>query len=221
MNVLESIHKQAFEHPIQDIEFDLQGWCGPPFLETFTGALDIIAKKQDLLILEVGSWKGLSTCTMANHLKQSNVSGRIIAIDTWLGSPEHLTWCANHLGKRDLGFPQLYKQFLMNVQHEKLVDYIYPLPIASAQGAYFLKASGIQADIIYIDAGHEYEAVKLDIELYWRLLANGGVMIFDDYTSGWPGVKRAIDEFAQTQKLQVTCIGQTAKIVKLAPVKLL
>ena len=49
------------------------------------------------------------------------------------------------------------------------------------------------ADIIYIDAGHEYEAVLLDAQLYWNLLNPGGYIIFDDYS--WPGVIKAVDEF--------------------------
>ena len=113
-------------------------------------ALDTIAKKQDILVIEVGSWKGLSTTVMADHMKDSGIRGRIIAIDTWLGSPEHLTWGSSDLGKRELGFPQLYKQFLGNVQQKKLEDYIYPLPISSTQGAHFLEQSGIRADIMML-----------------------------------------------------------------------
>ena len=40
-------------------------------------------------------------------------------------------------------------------------------------------------------------------------------MIFDDYTAGWPGVVKAIDEFARENRQVVTSTGQTAKITKI------
>jgi hypothetical protein len=49
-------------------------------------------------------------------------------------------------------------------------------------------------DIIYIDGSHESSDVLEDGILSWRLLKEGGVLIFDDY--GYRrGVRRAIDTF--------------------------
>jgi predicted O-methyltransferase YrrM len=61
--------------------------------------------------------------------------------------------------------------------------------------------SNIKFDLIHIDAEHEYSAVKNDIENYWNLLNEDGVMICDDYSSNWPGVVKAVDELVRTHKL--------------------
>ena len=55
-------------------------------------------------------------------------------------------------------------------------------------------------DFIYIDADHSYEAIKLDISIWWPKLKKGGLMGGHDYVDGdLPegkfGVKSAVDEF--------------------------
>jgi predicted O-methyltransferase YrrM len=36
-------------------------------------------------------------------------------------------------------------------------------------------------DFIYIDANHSYEGCKLDLDLYWKKLKKGGIIMGDDY----------------------------------------
>jgi predicted O-methyltransferase YrrM len=59
------------------------------------------------------------------------------------------------------------------------------------------------ADLIFVDGGHDYEEVKADIEAWYDKIWVGGIIAFHDYgfkeTDGseqWPGVRRAVDEFA-------------------------
>ena len=47
-------------------------------------------------------------------------------------------------------------------------------------------------DFIYIDAGHNYDAVKEDIISWKPKLRSKGVMAGDDYH--WPGLKKAVSE---------------------------
>ena len=46
---------------------------------------------------------------------------------------------------------------------------------------------GLQFDLIYVDASHTALDVLADVALSWRLLREGGVMIFDDYGAIPPG----------------------------------
>jgi len=73
---------------------------------------------------------------------------------------------------------------------------VAPFPISSLQAVDVLKNYKIEADLIYIDASHEYKPVKDDINMYWSLLKNGGSIIGDDYQGGWPGVIKAVDELS-------------------------
>lgn len=50
-------------------------------------------------------------------------------------------------------------------------------------------------DLVIIDMGHTYKAVKNDIRVWLPKVKVGGAIIGDDYISGWPGVIRAVDEF--------------------------
>jgi predicted O-methyltransferase YrrM len=49
-------------------------------------------------------------------------------------------------------------------------------------------------DIIYIDGSHDAADVLEDAILSWRLLKDGGVLIFDDYLLS-AGMERSIDTF--------------------------
>jgi len=154
----------------------------------------LISEIKPQLILEVGTYKGKSAIHMANLTKKYQIPAKVICIDTFLGSAEHY-FCNEDL-KRLNGYPTLYYQFLANVMHTNNQDVIVPIPIDSLSEYRILKENGTTADMIFIDAGHFYESVALDIKLYWELLKPGGVMLGDDYCEKtWPDVLRAVHEF--------------------------
>lgn len=176
-----------------NVPVDLQGWNSRhPALER-----ELLARRPRIVI-DVGVWKGGSTIYMAKHLKAQGVNGAVIAIDTFLGSPEH--WNCERPDRifEDLkmrhGWPSLYWQFLSNVVHEGVSAFVVPLAQTSENAMVILKRLGVRAGVIHIDAAHEYEAVLRDARQYWDLLEPGGILIGDDYP--WPGVARAARDFA-------------------------
>ena len=50
-------------------------------------------------------------------------------------------------------------------------------------------------DILYIDGEHSYDAVSLDLQLFYSKVKKGGLVIGDDYNES--GVRQAIKEFAR------------------------
>jgi hypothetical protein len=50
-------------------------------------------------------------------------------------------------------------------------------------------------DLVFIDAGHEYEQVSSDIELWSKKVKKNGILCGDDYF--YPPVKRAVHEFIE------------------------
>ncbi|HSE79178.1 MAG TPA: class I SAM-dependent methyltransferase [Alphaproteobacteria bacterium] len=184
-----------FDHEVSAL--DLQGWSSnhPIFAQ-------VIAKTRPTLIIEVGTWKGASAIHMARTAKDEGLRDfEIVCIDTWLGSSEH--WLKrddpNFFASLRLehGHPSLYRQFLANVIKSGHADVITPLPLASGAAFEVLHAHRVQADLIYLDAGHGYADVRDDIGRYWRLLRPGGIMMGDDYVAAWPGVIRAVAEFSE------------------------
>ncbi len=91
----------------------------------------------------------------------------------------------------------MYYTFLKNVVDHGCTDAIIPFPMSSNEAVEILNHYGITADIIYVDAAHEYEPVKNDIKNYWPMVKDGGYLFGDDYTGCWMGVVRAVEEFAQ------------------------
>lgn len=152
------------------------------------------------ILIEVGSWKGGSAIRMAQLVKELRLDAGLICVDTWLGSPEHIRkpdrnrW-TDSLNRR-WGYPQLYHNFMANVLKWKCEDVIVPYPATSENAAVVFAQARLQADLVYIDAAHEYEPALRDFTAYWELLKDGGYLIGDDYI-GWPGVTKAADEFAE------------------------
>lgn len=194
---------------IDETKVDMQGWGSDHPILPWT-----IENLKPSLIIEVGSWKGRSAINMAKKMESLNIDGEILCVDTWLGSPEH--W----LGKEDKnlyaslritnGRPNLYDTFLNNVVANKCEKFITPFPLTSEAAYFVLKKLSVKSKMVYIDAGHEYESVTKDIEMYWQLLEDGGVMILDDYI-GWSGVTKAVNEFAFKNNLQP--FGENGKAI--------
>lgn len=58
-----------------------------------------------------------------------------------------------------------------------------------------------RAGMVLVDGGHSYDVCKSDSETALRLVRKGGVIVWDDYGSYWPGVKKALDELSSTISL--------------------
>jgi len=65
--------------------------------------------------------------------------------------------------------------------------------IANYSGGYFADIKLI--DFIYIDAAHDYESVKMDLDAWWPLVSECGVIAGHDYDDDHSGVIQAVDEF--------------------------
>lgn len=178
---------------------DLQGWHS-----THAIFERLIRETKARSLLDVGSWKGASAIHMVKTAQRlAEEAGdsewlhaiNLLAIDTWLGSLEHVlrpTAPGNAIPKRH-GYPQLYFQFLHNVKDSGLHERITPLPMTSGVAAALLTQLQRTADLVYVDASHEYSDVLDDLDRYWARTAPGGIMFGDDYD--WLGVRRAVSQF--------------------------
>jgi len=59
------------------------------------------------------------------------------------------------------------------------------------------------ADVIYIDADHSLKSVSEDIKYYWPKLKQNGFLCGHDYCDKWPGVIKAVNEFASSIKSNI------------------
>eukprot|EP00966_Prymnesium_polylepis_P032904 765466-Prymnesium_polylepis.1 len=194
------------------------GWPGLQPLSYQTLVLQLEAS----LIIEVGVWKGDSAIPMAQGLREAG-RGCLFAVDTWLGALEFWTLRSTqgqYDPRRDMhfehGYPRVFFQFLGNVVRQNVSEYVVPFPVPSRLAADFFALHSVEADIVHIDAGHEYNDVCDDLELWWPRVKSCGLLIGDDYhatcrmTQGWhsrqcpsPGVARAVEKFSADRNLTV------------------
>jgi predicted O-methyltransferase YrrM len=155
----------------------------------------LIQQLKPSLIIEVGSWMGLSAANMAASCKALGLNDTaVVCVDTWLGSKEH--WRdPNLVGHLELqnGYPTFYRRFMTNMVQAGVSDVIVPVPMPSQIGASYLKDFKLQAELIYIDGSHEEKDVYDDLTAYWDLLHPGGVVFGDDFP--WESVANAVKAF--------------------------
>ncbi|MDP2014566.1 MAG: class I SAM-dependent methyltransferase, partial [Actinomycetota bacterium] len=161
---------------------------------------DVIEVLRPKVLVEFGSWEGASALAWAREARDRNIETKIICIDTWLGSPEHwrnalpdTEWSQDHL-RLSQGEPTLINTFRNAVLVQGFGSKISPLRATSECGSEYLRAQGIQADAVYVDANHDHYAVANDLRFARSILSARGIIAGDDWAH--PPIKRAVLEFA-------------------------
>jgi len=156
----------------------------------------LLAERQFNTVVEVGVWFGYLTTYLAPKLPKTS---RYFAIDHWKGSEEHQT------GTEQGYLKNLFQQFLSNMIHTGLQDKVIPVRLSSIVAAKKFKELNIKADLIYLDAAHDYASVLQDLYVWSPLLAEQGVLCGDDWT--WESVRLAVQYFAEKQGFTIFASG--------------
>lgn len=177
--------------PVPDTK--LWGWNGD---RAIFGRL--VKEVRPALVIEVGSWLGQSAVTMAVACAAEGLPAALVCVDTWLGSLEH--WrqpdLRQHLELVN-GYPTFYRRFLSNMVTSGVHGRVVPMPMPSTIAARFLKAAGVQAQLIYLDGSHDEKDMLSDLNDYWELLSPGGIIFGDDWP--WESVARAVKAFCASR----------------------
>jgi predicted O-methyltransferase YrrM len=163
----------------------IQGWLDPN-----AGAVlyQFASQAAKPLVVELGSWKGRSTAWLAHALKDRG-KGRVVAIDTWAGTPNEQPHVQLLQG---YGPDQLYDEFRANMKRLGVDDIVEPWRMTTLEAARKWD-QGATIGVLHIDAGHEYADVRADFEHWAPFVAPGGMIAFDD-VPGWPGPTRVVSE---------------------------
>ena len=132
--------------------------------------------QRNLKMLEIGSYKGETTMMFSSL----GIFQQIHCIDPFEGEEEANSILGESWDNVKAEFHNNTRYF-DNIIHYQ--DYSYNI-VNNFPDRYF--------DFIYIDANHEYQAVKKDLELYTpktKFLIGG-----HDYQFEWPGVVQAVNE---------------------------
>jgi Methyltransferase domain len=122
-------------------------------------------------------------------------SSTLYCVDHWLGSKtERDTYHQSaKLKEGDHSFIRFSENLFDHIRKARVI----PLRMSSRNAAELLQKQGIMAGMVFIDAGHTYEEVKEDINVWLPLVIEGGTICGHDYyreNNIWPGVRQAVDE---------------------------
>lgn len=149
-------------------------------------------------VLEIGSYLGRSTICMGQ------TAAEIVSVDPRDGR-------ATSNEKPTLG------EFLNNIAKYQIEN--VKVQVCTSE-AYAESWDGEKFDLVFIDGDHSHAAVKHDIDLALRVLADGGLIAFHDYRDyagqhdgRWDGeVKQAVDEFLASGAELVERAGTVAVV---------
>jgi predicted O-methyltransferase YrrM len=152
----------------------VQGWMSPAELEFLA---ESASKSQSSV--EIGVYKGRSTCSLA-----ANTKGHVWSVDIWSEcGPDG--W--------------YYDVFRGNVARYTNITAVNRASIWAARE---FSAQGKTFDFIFIDAAHDEYNVRRDIEAWRPLLAPGGIFAGHDYNfKDHPDVKRVVDELVPNHRV--------------------
>jgi SAM-dependent methyltransferase len=195
---LENIEDEiALDHYWQDDSIFGENWFSYPNL--YKNVVNL-AKDGDIFV-EVGAWKGRSTSCLAVEIANSKKDITLYVIDTWEGSIEHL----NNSEKESL--PTLYETFMANMK--PVEKYYFPLKMTSEEASKKFKDKSLK--FVFLDASHEYEDVKRDIQNWISKVKPGGILAGHDYYPDdgrydwFPGVKQAVNETIKDFDISELC----------------
>jgi predicted O-methyltransferase YrrM len=152
-------------------------------------------------LVEIGSYKGRSTCALALGCHGTNK--HVLAIDPFDGGP-------------DLPKADSLPEFMQNVRRCGVLEQVEPIVGCSLD---VCKDWNKPIQLLFIDGSHKYEDVLADFAGFYPHVVPGGMVAFHDVDESWPGVLRAWnDTFAHQLTELGHCFGigygRKAKVTK-------
>ena len=156
----------AAQGHFKELFFDQNGMIIESWCATFSKLFD---RADPARILEIGSWEGRSTLFLLTYFTQ----GHLTAVDTWAGSTQVYQYNATaDLGDLETRFDANLAPCAARLTKRKGSS-LEVLPQLLEERQKF--------DVIYVDGSHFADDVLIDAINAWRLLEQGGILIFDDW----------------------------------------
>lgn len=132
-----------------------------------------------MTIVELGAWTGVSAEIFSRHF------GRVVSVDAYTPFPGDISSQHN--------LDEVKKIYLKRNSDKKNVELI----ISKSAEAVARFPDGV--DVVYIDAGHDYDSVKADLDA-WKDKAKV-FLCGHDYERRFQGVINAVNEYKKPDKV--------------------
>ncbi|MGK3967331.1 class I SAM-dependent methyltransferase [Sorangium sp. So ce118] len=136
-------------------------------------------------MVEVGSWKGLSTAYVGRLAARNGVA--LHCVDAWEGSSDQY----DALYRALLEAEDVPGVFRANMEALGIRPSVHRL--ASTQAA--TRFAGASLDLVFLDGSHDRAAVLADLEAWWPRLKPGAVLAGHDHNEKHAGVMEAVARF--------------------------
>ena len=142
------------------------GWCAPD-----THKMLMMCPRNAKLVVECGSWAGLSAQVLLERAPQST----LVCIDHWCEKPEQVAKLTNVLPEVHELMPVIYNLFISN--HWGNRNRIIPVRLDTLDGLQLLHDLELEPDFIYLDSDHTTERLLAELRLcneFWPTTMLGG-----------------------------------------------
>lgn len=134
------------------------------------------------VIVEIGSFKGRSTCCLAYGCR--GTSKHVFAIDTFEGN------------ETDFFRRGFYEEFQRNIERCGLCAQVTAVRARSSDA---VKSWHRPIHLLFVDGSHQFEDVVADFYGFFPYVVPGGVVAIHDVTETWPGPLRAWNDVIRHQ----------------------
>ena len=156
-------------------------------IPNFQTCMSAIPEKK--LFLEIGSYEGRSTCWLLKN--GLSPKGSIVCVDPYGAE----------------GFDKIEARFWTNTNEAKGSNQVVSLmKMPSGSALVDMLNFKYTFDFIYVDGDHSAVMAYADGTGAWKLLKQGGVMLFDDYLYPHEPTKEGIDKFLKDHEGQYDLI---------------
>lgn len=145
--------------------------------------------EDNLAIVEIGAYKGLST----SYLALGNSNSRIFSIDLWDTTNVADVRIKKKKKRKNFDDSRVFSEYLKNV---KALRNVIPVRGDSREIG---KVWYLPIGLLFIDGAHDYESVKSDMMLFAGSVEEGGYMCFHDAAETKGKVGRVLEEFVRSQ----------------------
>lgn len=168
LNKIKKATMHSIVRDIKDKQLDITSDL-PPYDAKALECIVQEALKDDMVVAEVGSWKGFSTAVIAKTIKPFN--GKLYAIDHWQGNE-------GVPGHKNAKSEDVFSIFRRNMVELGVLGIVNPMVMESSIAAAVFKDNSL--DLVFIDADHRYSNVKNDIEVWLPKVKKGGIICGHD-----------------------------------------
>ena len=147
------------------------------------------------MIVEVGCFHGKSLASLAEIIQRKKL--RPVAVDLWDDGAQRFGATLAPF------FKDMLVQFKANMREVGLSPAVICGTSEEAANLFhdLISLPADMPSLVYLDDDHSYDSVKAGIGAWWGLLNHGGILGGHDYGNENIGVKQAVDEFTNGERL--------------------